>query len=110
MNDPSDNTDMALFFPGQVVLHRLFDYRGVVLDVDPVFQGTDAWYEAMARSRPPRNRPWYNVLVHEMGHRTYVAEQNLEADDSGQPVRHPDLGSRFHGFEDGRHRLKQARN
>ena len=58
----------AKFHIGQVIRHRLFDYRGVVLDVDPVFLGSDAWYEQVARSRPPKDKPWYRVLVHEAEH------------------------------------------
>ena len=76
----------AQFFIGQRVHHRLFDYRGVVVDVDPVFQGTDEWYEQVARSRPPRDEPWYHVLVHDAGNETYVAERNLFGDDSHEPV------------------------
>lgn len=60
----------AKFRPGQLVHHRLFDYRGVVVDADPEFQGTEEWYEVMARSRPPRDRPWYHVLVHGADHHT----------------------------------------
>ena len=93
----------ARFGIGQLVHHLRFGYRGVVVDVDPVFSGTDAWYEAVARSRPPRDRPWYHVLVHEAEHATYVAERHLEADESGQPISHPEVGAYFSRFEDGRY-------
>ena len=53
----------AKFFVGQIVHHKKFDYRGVVFDVDATFQGTDEWYELVARSRPPKHMPWYHVLV-----------------------------------------------
>ncbi len=69
----------AKFCIGQAIRHRLFDYHGVVFGVDPVFQSTDEWYETMARSRPPRDKPWYHVVDHS-GRRRYVAEQNLEPD------------------------------
>ncbi|MGI9303895.1 MAG: heat shock protein HspQ, partial [Gammaproteobacteria bacterium] len=52
---------VAAFSVGQIVHHKLFDYRGVIYDVDPHFQGTDEWYEEVAKSRPPRNKPWYHV-------------------------------------------------
>ncbi len=94
-------TDTAGFFIGQPVHHRRFDYRGVIVDVDPVFQGTDEWYEQMALSRPPRNAPWYHVLVHGSDSRTYVAEGNLEADESGEPVVHPLLGAYFSRRDNG---------
>ncbi len=61
------------FFVGQVVHHTLFDYRGVVFDLDPVFAGTEEWYEQVARSRPPKDEPWYHVLVGGASHITYVA-------------------------------------
>lgn len=91
------------FAVGEVVHHRKFDYRGVIVDVDPVFQGTDAWYEAMARSRPPRDQPWYHVLVDGAAHSTYVAERHLEPDTSGQQIEHPALGEFFDRFLHGRY-------
>ena len=97
------NISMARFSVGDLVHHRLFDYRGVIVDVDPHFQLTDEWYETVARSRPPRDKPWYHVLVHEAAHSTYVAERNLEPDDSGSPVKHPMLEHFFSRFENGRH-------
>lgn len=100
----------ARFFPGQLVHHRLFDYRGVVTDVDPVFQGSEEWYQAMARTRPPRDKPWYHVLVDGRTHRTYVAEQNLEPDETGEPIRHPGVEQHFQGFEDGRYLPRRPGN
>ncbi len=91
----------ARFGVGQLVHHKRFDYRGVVVDVDATFEGTEEWYETMALSRPPRDRPWYHVLVHEAAHMTYVAERNLESDTSGRPIRHPALGRFFDEMRDG---------
>lgn len=91
------------FAVGQVVHHRRFDYRGVVIDVDPTFQLTEEWYEKMARSRPPRDRPWYHVLVDGSEQVTYVAERNLEEDSSGAPIDHPLVWEVFDAFEDGRY-------
>lgn len=79
----------AKFGVGQVVHHLLFDYRGVVFDVDPEFQGTEEWYRQVAQSQPPKDQPWYHVLVDGAYHTTYVAERNLEADRSGEEVDHP---------------------
>lgn len=93
----------ARFAVGQLVRHLRFDYRGVVADVDATFQGTEEWYERMARSRPPKDRPWYHVLVDGAQHTTYVAERHLEDDPSGRPVRHPLLDRLFDAFEDGRY-------
>jgi len=91
----------ARFRVGQPIHHRLFDYRGVIVDVDPIFLGSEEWYEAMAKSRPPKDKPWYHVLVHKAEHRTYVAEQNLEPDLSGAPIEHPELALFFDRFENG---------
>ena len=56
---------VSKFYVGQVVYHNLFDYRGVIVDVDPSYQKDGVWYDRMARTRPPKDRPWYQVLVHD---------------------------------------------
>ena len=71
------NTVYAKFSVGQIVRHKLFNYRGVIIDVDPEFRGTDDWYRKMAPSKPPKDKPWYKVLMHSTGNHTYVAERNL---------------------------------
>ena len=68
-------SNKAKFKIGQIIHHRLFDYTGVVFDIDPIFQGSEEWYKQVARSHPPKNKPWYHVLVHAGEHTTYVAEQ-----------------------------------
>ena len=93
----------ARFAVGDLVEHRLFGYRGVIVDVDPRFNATDEWYEAMATSRPPKDKPWYHVLVDGTAHSTYVAERNLDADDSAVPIRHPLLEQFFVRLEGGRY-------
>jgi len=101
----------AKFFIGQVVHHALFDYRGVVIDVDPEFMLTDGWYELMAKSKPPKNRPWYRVLVHNSNHETYVAEQNLTPDSTGEAIQHPEIDLYFDEFSAGVYQLiKKSRN
>ena len=94
-------TSRARFRIGQLVHHKLFDYRGVIFDVDAAFQGSDEWYETMARTRPPRDKPWYHVLVHEGVHTTHVAERNLEPDLTGEAINHPALGYFFKELHDG---------
>lgn len=91
----------AKFSIGQCVQHRLFDYRGVIVDVDAEFLGSDEWYDEVARSRPPKDEPWYHVLVHDADNETYVAERNLEQDQTYEPVNHPLLNEFFSGFEQG---------
>jgi heat shock protein HspQ len=94
---------LARFAVGQLVDHRLFGYRGVVFDVDANFELDDEWYEQMAQSRPPKDQPWYHVLVHDSDGTTYVAERNLEAASSPTPVRHALLDRFFRAFADGRY-------
>jgi len=93
----------AKFSIGDLIHHRLFDYRGVIVDVDQVFQATEEWYEQVARSRPPKDKPWYHVLVHGSVHVTYVAEQNLESDKGLEPINHPMLGNFFSKLKDGKY-------
>ncbi len=89
------------FHSGQVIHHKLFSYRGVVVGVDPTFQLAQEWYEEVARSRPPKDQPWYHVLVHGAHQATYVAERNLEPGLGGEPVEHPLLDRYFDKFSDG---------
>ena len=102
--------ETARFAVGELVHHRLFDYRGVVADVDSQFMLSDDWYDKVARSRPPKDRPWYHVLVHEALHNTYVAEQNLEIDTSEKPIQHPLVAQQFNEFKDGRYITSQKSN
>lgn len=97
------NEATAKFSVGCVVEHCLFGYRGVIFDVDAHFEGSDAWYEQVARSRPPRDRPWYHVLPNGLEHTTYVAERNLEAADPPSPIEHPLLDHLFDDFRNGRY-------
>ena len=84
-----------MFSVGYVVEHRLFDYRGVIFDVDACFEGSDEWYEQVARSRPPKDKPWYRVLVHSSDQETYVAERHLACAGGGLPIVHPRLDEFF---------------
>lgn len=97
------DTVFARFAVGQIVRHKLFNYRGVVVDVDPFFAGSKDWYEKMAPSRPPKDKPWYRVLMHATDNQTYVAERNLEPDESGDAIAHPDLDVYFTGLAGGRY-------
>lgn len=94
-------TARSEFHVGQLVVHRRFSYRGVVVDVDPAFSHTDAWYEEMAITQPPKNQPWYRVLPDGSAHETYVAQRNLTADASHDRIRHPLVWHYFDDFRDG---------
>ena len=100
----------AKFAIGQVVTHQRFEYRGVVVDVDATYQGTEEWYHEVARSRPPRDAPWYHVLVHEADHATYVAERHLELDPDPEPIQHPLLDRYFDSYQEGRYQRTRPLN
>lgn len=68
------------FQVGQLIRHKLFHYHGVVMGVDSNFQSTEEWYDLVAKSRPPKDKPWYHVMVTDGNRRTYVAERHLEGD------------------------------
>ena len=91
---------------GQIIHHLRFDYRGVIVDVDATFQGTEEWYLEMAKSKPPRDKPWYHVLVDQSFTMTYVAERNLEADPSPKPINHPMVDQYFNRFEKGSYQVE----
>lgn len=86
------------FKVGQLILHLKNGYRGVIVDVDLAFQQSAEWYEQVARSRPPKDQPWYRVLVHGSRHETYVAERHLIGEPSPAPIRHPELDVHFDEF------------
>ena len=100
----------AKFSIGQIVHHQLFDYRGVVIDVDYKFLGSEEWYEEVARSHPPKDHPWYHVLVNDSVHQTYVAERNLGPSEENEQIHHPLLEHYFNGIEEGRYQLRSRNN
>jgi heat shock protein HspQ len=107
-----DEMKTAKFAIGQVVRHRLFPFRGVVFDVDPQFNNTEEWYEAIPKEvRPRKDQPFYHLLAEnsETEYIAYVSEQNLLPDDSGDPVRHPQVAEIFEGVEDGVYRTRERR-
>lgn len=100
----------VLYFPkfslGQIVYHRKFGYRGVIFKVDAKYSGTDDWYNIMAISSPPKEMPWYHVLVHNSSYSTYVTEYNLCTDSISKPVKHPLLIKYFERYFNGRYAKK----
>ncbi len=102
------NADFAI---GQIVHHRLFDYRGVIFDVDADFQGTDEWYEKNARTgTPPKDEPWYHVLIDDDGRVAYVAQRNIEVDITKAPIEHPLLANFFARYTEGHYQSKNLLN
>jgi len=103
-------THFASFNIGQIIHHRSFNYRGVIVDVDPSFQGSDEWYNENANTHPPKDAPWYHVLVDDESVVTYVAERNLEDDDETAPIQHPMVEDIFSGFDKGKYNLNVTLN
>jgi heat shock protein HspQ len=99
----------ARFGIGEVVRHRLLDFRGVIFDVDPVFANSEEWYQAIpADIRPAKDQPFYHLLA-ENGDGSYVAyvsQQNLVPDEEDEPVDHPAIANLFEAFEPGRYKLR----
>ena len=93
------------FTVGQIIHHVLFNYRGVIVDIDSNFQGTETWYREVAKSSPPKNKPWYHVLVDKSYSITYVAERNLEEEISKEPIQHPLIKEYFKEFENGSYKV-----
>ncbi len=101
----------ARFGIGDVVRHRMFDFRGVVFDIDPVFANSEEWYAAIPEQvRPKRDQPFYHLLAEngEGSYVAYVSQQNLLSDGEGGPVDHPSLDELFDDFEGGRYRLRRS--
>lgn len=100
----------AKFSVGQVVKHRIYPFRGVIFDVDPEFDNSEEWWQSIPeKSRPRKDQPFYHLLAEnaETEYVAYVSEQNLELDDSGEPMRHPDLNEIFEATDDGAYRLRE---
>jgi len=96
---------------GDIVRHRLFDFRGVVFDIDPVFANSEEWYESIPEDlRPKRDQPFYHLLAEneESSYVAYVSQANLVTDAEGGPVEHPTLSQLFEQFKDGRYRMRRS--
>lgn len=92
---------------GQVVRHRFYPFRGIVFDIDPVFDNTEEWWESIPREiRPSKDQPFYHLLAEneDTEYIAYVSEQNLLPDDSGEPLRHPQVPELFEQADDGGYR------
>jgi heat shock protein HspQ len=93
-----DKIRNAKYQIGQVVRHRLYPFRGVVFDIDPIFDNTEEWYDAIpADVRPHKDQPFYHLFAEndDTEYVAYVSEQNLLPDNSGEPVRHPQVAEVF---------------
>lgn len=92
---------MQKFSSGDVIHHKRYEYRGVIVSSDFQCMADDAWY-FRNQTQPRRDQPWYHVLV-DGGRETYVAEENIELDETGAPVTHPLVDRIFPTFQGGRY-------
>lgn len=99
--------ELPKFTTGQMVTHRRYGYRGVVVDFDMTCHADEAWYQSN-QTQPSRDQPWYHVLVHGSTGNTYVAEDHLELDELSEEVDHPLVAEFFKDFEDDRYSRNDA--
>ncbi len=102
---------IAKFRLGQVVRHRFYPFRGVIFDIDPIFDNTEEWWLSIPEDiRPNKDQPFYHLLAEngETDYIAYVSEQNLLPDQSGEPIRHPQLSEIFGELENGVYRFRHA--
>lgn len=88
----------AKFGIGDRVIHRLFKFTGIIIDVDPEFNNDEEWWLGIpAEIRPKKEQPYYSLLAinEEESYKAYVSEQNLLVDDNAEPFDHPDLEDYF---------------
>ena len=103
-----------LFNIGDIVKHRIYPFRGVIVDVDPEFSNTEEWYQSIpAEIRPSRQQPYYHLMAEntETFYSAYVSQQNLVGDGENGPLEHPDLEEIFSGMDHGKYHLRnEVRN
>jgi heat shock protein HspQ len=104
---------IAKFGIGQVVKHRFFPFRGVIFDIDPSFDNTEEWWQSIPEEiRPTKDQPYYHLFAEneETEYIAYVSEQNLLEDDTGEPIRHPQVSEMFDDYVDGSYRFRATLN
>lgn len=100
----------AAFSIGDVVRHRIFDFRGVIFDIDPVFANSEDWYQSIPEAvRPTKEQPFYHLFAEnaESSYIAYVSQQNLLPDHKQGPISHPDINAVFEGWNGGQYQLKR---
>jgi heat shock protein HspQ len=98
---------------GQVVRHRFYPFRGVIFDIDPEFDNDEEWWMSIPPEiRPAKDQPYYHLLAEnaETEYIAYVSEENLLPDDSGEPVRHPQVMEFFDELHDGVYRVRYTQD
>ena len=103
-----------VFNIGDIVKHKIYPFRGVIVDVDPEFSNTEEWYQSIpAEIRPSKEQPYYHLMAEnsETFYSAYVSQQNLEKDDSKAPFNHPSVNLLFDGNDsEGNYIVRQSTN
>ncbi|NQZ56211.1 MAG: heat shock protein HspQ [Lentisphaeraceae bacterium] len=102
----AEKGNQCIFNIGDMIRHKRYGYRGVIVAADPCCQAEESWYLAN-RTQPATDQPWYHVLVHNTLGVTYPAQSNLELDTSDQLISHPLLHMYFNSFHNG-HYLRNS--
>jgi len=85
----------------QPIRHVKYGYRGVVFKCDPTCEADEMWCDVMGVNKLANGggQPFYHVLCHNEDRAgdqtTYVAEDNIVADDTAFPISHALLNSLF---------------
>ncbi len=111
-DDLSQPITEAQFSIGDVVRHRIFEFRGVIFDVDPVFANSEEWYQSIPEAiRPSREQPFYHLFAEnsESSYMAYVSQQNLLPDGESGPVNHPEIKGYFSKWSGARYEMKRER-
>jgi len=106
-----NKTRTAKFGIGQIVRHRIYPFRGVVFDIDPTFSNSEEWWQAIPEDiRPAKDQPYYHLFAEndQTEYIAYVSEQNLLADTSGEPIRHPQVAEEFEKDGNGGYRQRRS--
>ena len=101
----------ARYAIGDVVRHKVFDFRGVIYDIDPVFANSEEWYDSIPEHvRPAREQPFYHLMAEngDSSYIAYVSQQNLVADGESGPIDHPSVDELFEAFAKGRYKLRRS--
>ena len=108
MSDKKKVSKNPMFNIGDIVKHRIYPFRGVIVDVDPEFSNTEEWYQSIpADLRPSKKQPFYHLMAEnsETFYSAYVSQQNIIMDSDNGPVDHPDLEQMFSGMQKGKYLL-----
>ena len=100
MNAESKKEIASEYIPGNIVTHKNYNYRGVIVHVDPQCLADDVWYNSN-KTKPDKNQPWYHILVDDSSTVTYVAESNLQMSNENDEIKHPYVSYFFSEFKSG---------